>query len=79
MFLGSNSVRHLNAAVFSHWPYLEYLTLENIIVDDVAACLELIGKQLKGLKIQCAGKKEICKEKLPFTLYRTRANDNRGF
>ena len=57
MFLGSNSVRHLNAAVFSHWPYLEYLTLENIIVDDVAACLELIGKQLKGLKIQCAGKK----------------------
>lgn len=55
MFLGSNSVRHLNAAVFSHWPHLEYLTLENIIVDDVAACLELIGKQLKGLKIQCGG------------------------
>ena len=55
MFLGSNSVRHLNAAVFSNWPYLEYLTLENIIVDDVAACLELIGKQLKGLKIQCGG------------------------
>ena len=55
MFLGSNSVRHLNAAVFSNWPYLAYLTLENIIVDDVAACLELIGKQLKGLKIQCGG------------------------
>ena len=55
MFLGSNSVRHLNASIFSHWPHLEYLTLENIIVDDVAACLELVGKQLKGLKIQCGG------------------------
>ena len=43
MFLGSNSIRHLNAAVFSHWPHLKYLTLENIIVDDVSACLELIG------------------------------------
>ena len=52
MFLGSNSVRHLNAAVFSNWPYLAYLTLENIIVDDVAACLELIGKQLKENSIQ---------------------------
>jgi hypothetical protein len=55
MFLGSNSVRRLNAAVFAHWPQLEYLTLENIIVDDVAACLELVGKQLRGLKIQCSG------------------------
>ena len=55
MFLGSNSVRHLNASVFSHWPHLQYLTLENIIVDDVSACLELIGRQLKGLKIQCTG------------------------
>lgn len=55
LHLGSNSVRRLNAAVFTHWPHLEYLTLENIIVDDVAACLELVGKQLKGLKIQCNG------------------------
>ena len=55
MFLGSNSVRRLNASVFTNWPHLEYLTLENIIVEDVQTCLEIIGKQLKGLKIQCAG------------------------
>ena len=28
---------------------------ENIHSDDVATCLEIIGKQLKGLKIQCSG------------------------
>ena len=55
MFLGSNSVRRLNSSVFTHWPHLEYLTLENIIVEDVSTCLEIVGKQLKGLKIQCAG------------------------
>ncbi len=55
MFLGSNSVRRLNSTVFQHWTKLEYLTLENIIVDDVASCLELVGNQLKGLKIQCSG------------------------
>ena len=89
MFLGSNSVRHLNAAVFSHWPHLQYLTLENIIVDDVSACLELIGKQLKGLKIQCAGfdimdvalnspnlESLIIQKECPFTSMKTVRNDN---
>jgi hypothetical protein len=55
MFLGSNSVRRLNHPVFSRWQKLEYLTLENIILDDVPNCLEIIGRQLKGLKIQCSG------------------------
>ena len=55
MFLGSNNVRRLNHPVFSRWPHLEYLTLENIILDDVPNCLEIIGGQLKGLKIQCSG------------------------
>ena len=89
MFLGSNSVRHLNASVFKHWPYLEYLTLENIIVDDVSACLELIGKQLKGLKIQCTGFDimeigEFCpnlvsliiQKECPYTSMKTRNYDN---
>ncbi len=55
MFLGSNSLRRMNVAVFSHWPRLEYLTLENIIEEDVSGCLRLLGQQLKGLKIQCSG------------------------
>lgn len=55
MFLGSNNVRRLNHPVFSRWQKLEYLTLENIILDDVPNCLEIIGRQLKGLKIQCSG------------------------
>ena len=55
MFLGSNNVRRLNHPVFSRWQHLEYLTLENIILDDVPNCLEIIGRQLKGLKIQCCG------------------------
>jgi len=55
MFLGSNNVRRLNHPVFSRWKHLEYLTLENIILDDVPNCLEIIGRQLKGLKIQCSG------------------------
>ena len=89
MFLGSNSIRHLNAAVFSHWPHLKYLTLENIIVDDVSACLELIGKQLKGLKIQCAGfdimdvalnspniESLIIQKECPFTSMKNVRNDN---
>ena len=31
------------------------MTLENIIQEDVPNCLKVIGPQLKGLKIQCAG------------------------
>ena len=41
--------------VFSRWKNLEYLTLENIIHEDVPNCLKVIGHQLKGLKIQCMG------------------------
>ena len=55
MFLGSNNVRRLNHSVFPRWERLEYLTLENIIFEDVPQCLEVIGRQLKGLKIQCSG------------------------
>ncbi|XP_040582952.1 uncharacterized protein [Lepeophtheirus salmonis] len=55
MFLGSNSLRRLHAGVFCNWKRLEYLTLENIVVDDVNACFNVIGHQLKGLKIQCRG------------------------
>jgi len=55
MFLGSNNVRRLNHAVFARWKSLEYLTLENIIHEDVPSCLKVIGRQLKGLKIQCVG------------------------
>ena len=40
--------------VFSRWKSLEYLTLENIIFEDVPNCLKVIGHQLKGLKIQCS-------------------------
>ena len=28
---------------------------ENIHSDDVTSCLDIVGKQLKGLKIQCSG------------------------
>ena len=52
MFLGSNNIRRLNHQVFARWKSLEYLTLENIIHDDVPNCLKVIGHQLKGLKIQ---------------------------
>ena len=55
MFLGSNNVRKMNVGVFNKWTNLQYLTLENIVVEDVSSCLALIGRQLKGLKIQCAG------------------------
>ena len=55
MFLGSNNIRRLNHSVFSRWKNLEYLTLENIIHEDVPNCLKVIGHQLKGLKIQCVG------------------------
>ena len=55
MFLGSNNVRKMNVGVFNKWTNLQYLTLENIVVEDVSCCLSLIGRQLRGLKIQCAG------------------------
>eukprot|EP00096_Caligus_rogercresseyi_P009719 TRINITY_DN3350_c0_g1_i1.p1 TRINITY_DN3350_c0_g1~~TRINITY_DN3350_c0_g1_i1.p1 ORF type:complete len:357 (-),score=135.27 TRINITY_DN3350_c0_g1_i1:91-1161(-) len=55
MFLGSNSLRRLQAGVFANWKRLEYLTLENIVVEDVVSCFNVIGEQLKGLKIQCRG------------------------
>lgn len=55
MFLGSNTVRRMNVRVFHQWHHLEYLTLENIKEYDISGCLEIIGKQLKGLKIQCSG------------------------
>lgn len=55
MFLGSNNPRSLNSLVFRHWKKLSYLTLENIVVDNIVACLEEVGGQLKGLKIQCCG------------------------
>ncbi len=45
----------MNATVFSSWPHLQFLTLENIVAEDVSSCLELIGRQLKGLKVQCSG------------------------
>ncbi len=54
MFLGSNNVRKMNVEVFKKWTNLQFLTLENIVVEDVAKCLQLIGTQLKGLKIQCS-------------------------
>jgi hypothetical protein len=34
---------------------LRFIFQENIHSDDVASCLEIVGKQLKGLKIQCSG------------------------
>ena len=55
MFLGSNNPRSLNSAVFRHWPRLAFLTLENIMVENIVHCLEEVGGQLKGLKIQCSG------------------------
>ncbi|CAB4055869.1 unnamed protein product [Lepeophtheirus salmonis] len=36
----SNSLRRLHAGVFCNWKRLEYLTLENIVVDDVNACFQ---------------------------------------
>jgi hypothetical protein len=38
-------------SVFVSWKKLEFLTLENIMVGNVIACLKLIGKQLRGLKV----------------------------
>lgn len=55
LFLGSNSARPMNVALFEHWKNLSFITLENIFVDNVESCLSLIGHQLKGLKLQCAG------------------------
>jgi len=55
MFLGSNNPRSLNPGVFQHWPRLSYLTLENIMVENIVHCLEEVGAQLRGLKIQCCG------------------------
>ena len=42
-------------SVFVQMSYLCRFFQENIHSDDVATCLEIIGKQLKGLKIQCSG------------------------
>ena len=42
-------------SVFRSPLYLCRFIQENIHSDDVATCLEIIGKQLKGLKIQCSG------------------------
>ena len=55
MFLGSNNPQSLNSGVFRHWPRLAYLTLENIMVENIVHCLEEVGGQLRGLKIQCSG------------------------
>jgi len=55
MFLGSNNPRSLNPGVFRHWPKLSFLTLENIMVENIVHCLEEVGSQLRGLKIQCSG------------------------
>jgi len=55
MFLGSNNPRSLNSGVFRHWPRLTFLTLENIMVENIVHCLEEVGGQLRGLKIQCNG------------------------
>ena len=55
MFLGSNNPRSLNSGVFRHWPRLAFLTLENIMVENIVHCLEEVGGQLRGLKIQCSG------------------------
>jgi len=55
MFLGSNNPRNLNPGVFRHWPRLGFLTLENIMVENIVHCLEEVGTQLRGLKIQCNG------------------------
>ena len=41
MFLGSNNPRSLNPAVFRHWPRLAFLTLENIMVENIVHCLEV--------------------------------------
>lgn len=54
MFLGSNTLRRMQPNVFRSWKCLEYLTLENIVQEDIATCLVLVGKQLKGLKVQSA-------------------------
>ena len=56
LLTGSSSLScNLQFQVFSRWKSLEYLTLENIIHEDVPNCLKVIGHQLKGLKIQCMG------------------------
>jgi len=55
MFLGSNNPRSLNSSVFRAWSNLKYLTLENILIDNIVSCLEEVGGQLRGLKIQCNG------------------------
>ena len=48
MFLGSNNPRSLNPGVFRHWPRLAFLTLENIMVENIVHCLEEVGSQLKA-------------------------------
>eukprot|EP00088_Acartia_fossae_P006006 TRINITY_DN12736_c0_g1_i3.p1 TRINITY_DN12736_c0_g1~~TRINITY_DN12736_c0_g1_i3.p1 ORF type:complete len:683 (+),score=146.77 TRINITY_DN12736_c0_g1_i3:113-2161(+) len=53
LFLGSNNPRTLHHKIFSNWKNLSYLTLENIVVESVISCLEVVGGQIKGLKLQC--------------------------
>jgi len=53
LFLGSNNPRTLHHRIFKNWRSLAYLTLENIVVESVISCLEVVGPQIKGLKLQC--------------------------
>jgi len=53
LFLGSNNPRTLHHRIFKNWRSLSYLTLENIVVESVISCLEVVGPQIKGLKLQC--------------------------
>jgi len=53
LFLGSNNPRTISRKIFKNWKSLSYLTLENIVVDSVIACLEIVGLQIRGLKLQC--------------------------
>jgi len=55
LFLGSNNPRALNHENFNNWKCLRYLTLENIVVESVLSSLEIVGEQIKGLKLQCRG------------------------
>jgi len=55
LFLGSNNPRALSTKIFQNWKSLSYLTLENIVVESVLSCLDVVGSQIEGLKLQCAG------------------------
>jgi len=55
LFLGSNNPRAIHSKIFRNWTCLSALTLENIVVESVISCLEVVGLQIKGLKLQCTG------------------------